>query len=53
MVGYPSYKTSDRMVRTVYNFPFTVEDIHNANTIKGCDVPNLKGKTVCQHHKRA
>ena len=40
------------MVRTINNCPVTVEEVRNVNTIYGCDVPNLKGKTANQQQKR-
>ena len=40
------------MVITINNFPITIEEICNANTIYGCDVTTLKGKTVHQKPKR-
>ena len=36
------------MVRTINNFPITIEDVCNANTIYGCNVTTLKGKKVLQ-----
>ena len=36
------------MVRTINNFPVTIEDVCNANTIYECDIPTLKGKPVRQ-----
>ena len=42
--GYLSQKTFEHMVRTIDNFPVTIEDVRNANTIYGCDVTTLKGK---------
>ena len=40
------------MVRNIKNPPFTIEDVINANTIYGCNVPTLKVKTVHQKPKR-
>ena len=40
------------MVRTINNFPVTIGDFRNANTMCGCNVPTLKGKTVHQQTKR-
>ena len=33
MFGYPSQKTFEKMARTINNYPVTIEDIWNANTI--------------------
>ena len=49
--GYPSQKTFENMVRTINIFPVTIEDVCNNNTIYGCNVPTLKGKTVRQQPK--
>ena len=40
------------MAHTINNCPVAIEDIHNANTVYGCNVPILKGKTVRQKLKR-
>ena len=40
------------MVRNIKNPPFTIEDVINANTIYGCNVPTFKVKTVHQKPKR-
>ena len=39
------------MVRTINIFPVTIEDVCNNNTIYGCNVTTLKGKTVRQQPK--
>ena len=36
------------MVRTINNFPVTIEDVRNDNTVYGCNVPTLNVKTVHQ-----
>ena len=48
MVGYPSYKDFNNMVRAgmIPNRPVTLEEIKNVHAIFGPDVPSLKGKTV-------
>ena len=33
---------------TFKNGPVSIEDIHKTKKIYGCNVPTLKGKTVCQ-----
>ena len=40
------------MVSTINNFPVTIEEFCNSNTIYGWDVPTLKGKPVHQQSKR-
>ena len=40
------------MVGTINNFPVTIEDFCNSNTIYGCDFPTLKVKSVHQQSKR-
>ena len=52
MFGYTSYKIFEKMVSTINNFPVTIEDVHNAKNIYGCDVTNLKGKIVHRKSKR-
>ena len=52
MFDYPSQKTFEHMVRNINNFPVTIEDVRNANTIYGCNVLTLKGETVLQQPKR-
>ena len=49
--GYPSQKTFKHIVHIINNFLVTIEYIRNANTIYGCDVPTLKGKTVRKQPK--
>ena len=46
--SYPSQKHFDNMVRSINNFPVTIEDVRNSNTIYGCNAPILKVKTVRQ-----
>ena len=53
MVGYPSEKYFKNMVRSrmMPNWPFTLDDINNANTIIGPNFPSLKGKLVRRQTK--
>ena len=44
MFSYPSQKRFEHMVFTIKNCPVAIEDVHNANTIYGCDVTTLKGQ---------
>ena len=46
-----SQKTFEHMVHTINNFPITIENSSNSNTIYGCNVLNLKGETVRQQPK--
>ena len=39
------------MLRTINNYPVTIEDVCTDNTSYRCDVPTLKGKTVLQQPK--
>ena len=39
------------MVRTIKNYPVTIEDVQNANTIYSCNFPTPKGETVLQQPK--
>ena len=40
------------MLHTINNSPVPIEDVRNAKTIYGYNVPTLKTKTVRQQHKR-
>ena len=40
------------MARSIKKWPVTIEDVHNANTIYGYDVPTLKGETIRQQPKQ-
>ena len=52
MFSYPSQKRFEHMVFTIKNCPVAIEDVHNANTIYGCDITTLKGKKYRQQTKR-
>ena len=52
MFSYLSQKLLEHMVCTIKNLPVAIEDVRNANTIYGCNVPTLKGKKYLQQTKR-